>query len=82
MTTEQPQDYFENVILLTELDHLTNCSFPGNTDSLGECQGTGFDVTIAVTDSPSLATQPSFEAGQVYYLTSELCVVVLWVIEC
>jgi len=74
--TEQPRDHYENVIFLTNLDHLTNCSSPGNADHLGVCATDGFDVTIAVTDSPGLATQPSFEAGQKYYLTSELCVVV------
>jgi len=74
--TEQPRDHYENVIFLTNLDHLTNCNSTGNTDHLGVCATDGFDVTIAVTDSPGLATLPSFEAGQEYYLTSELCVVV------
>ena len=70
---EQPQDHYENVVF--NLDNLTSCSLPGNTDSLGVCFASGVDVTIAVTDSPSSALMPSFEAGQQFYLTSELCVV-------
>ncbi|XP_065894750.1 mucin-22-like isoform X2 [Dysidea avara] len=69
-SSEQPQDHYENVVLLTNLDHLNNCSFPGNTDNLGVCFASGVDITIAVTNSPSSTLLSSFEAGQQFYLTS------------
>jgi len=63
---------FENVVLLETEEQLANCdrgTGPGR--NIGICPSTGFDHIVSITDSPPLATQPSFEAGEVYYFTSK-----------
>jgi len=71
-STEQEIDLFENVVLLESEEQLNNCDIgTGESHFIGECAEPGFDNTVLITDSPGLATQPSFAAGGVYYFTSE-----------
>lgn len=71
-SVEQEMDLFENVVLLESEEQLNNCDIgTGENHFIGECAVTGFDNTVRITDSPGLATQPSFAAGGVYYFTSE-----------
>ena len=69
---EADEDLIENVVLLENEEQLDNCdSGTKPSRSLGECAASGFDNMVHVTDSPTLATQPSFAEGEVYYFTSK-----------
>jgi len=63
----------ENLVQLTNELQVNSCD-PGNEPSesfyVGPCAVTGFDYSLRV-EQVQLATQPSFLAGEVYYLTSE-----------
>jgi len=79
--TERDGDHYENILMFSSSEHLSNCNFTGNNGDMSPlysaaCVSDGFDWTLAVVDR-GLSTEPAFVAGQRYYFTSELtsCVV-------
>ena len=71
--SEPLQDRAENIISLTEEQDLNDCNVGiGNRTFISECVDPGNRHEIYINDALQLANRQTFQAGGVYYFTSEL----------
>ena len=69
--SEYPEDRAENIINLQEEQDLNDCNArTGNITVITRCVDPG-DHDITINDALELANRLSFQAGGVYYFTSE-----------
>ena len=69
--SEPLQDRAENIISLTEEQDLNDCNVRiGNSSVITQCVDSG-DHDININDVLELAGRQTFQAGGVYYFTSE-----------
>jgi len=69
---EEPGDVYENLIVTQNQQQVDRCNITmGMSMFISSCNGNGLQTVVAISDALQTGPIPRFEAGEVYYFTSE-----------